>query len=124
MERIMRSQAFSDPSKAQFLVAKKTLEINPRHPLILELANRAADKPEAQETKDIAELLYDSAMVNSGFALEETKDFSSRLFRLMKSSLNLPSLDLAPEADLPPEEEETEEEAEGEEEPVEDASEL
>ena len=121
MERIMRSQAFSDPSKAQFLVAKKTLEINPRHPLILELANRAADKPEAQETKDIAELLYDSAVVNSGFALEETKDFSSRLFRLLKSSLNLPSLDLAPEADLPPEEEPEEEEAEGDEESVEDA---
>jgi heat shock protein beta len=114
MERIMKSQAFSDPSRAQFLVAKKTLEINPRHPFIVELAQRSADKPEDQETKDVAALLYDTALLNSGFALEDSKDFSARLFRLLKANLNLPSLDLAPEIALPPEEEVVEEE-EGEE---------
>ena len=120
MERIMRSQAFADPTRAQFLMAKKTLEINPRHPFIVELATRALEKPDAEETRDIATLLYDTALLNSGFALENAKDFNSRVFRMLKSSMNLPSLDLVAETPLPPEEVPAEEE-EGEEEEVADA---
>ena len=118
MERIMKSQAFADPTRAQFLVAKKTLEINPRHPFIVELADRALNKPDEEATKDVAALLYDTALLNSGFALENAKDFNARVFRLLKANLNLPSLDLVPEAALPPEEEPAaaEEEEEGEEE--------
>ena len=120
MERIMRSQAFADPTRAQFLMAKKTLEINPRHPFVVELAKRALESPDAEETRDVATLLYDTALLNSGFALENAKDFNSRVFRMLKTSMNLPSLDLVPEAPLPPEEVAAEEE-EGEEEEVADA---
>ena len=110
----MRSQAFADPTRAQFLMAKKTLEINPRHPFIVELADRALNKPDEEETRDIATLLYDTALLNSGFALENAKDFNSRVFRMLKGSMNLPSLDLVAEAPLAPEEEEKEAEAEDE----------
>ena len=47
MERIMKSQAFADPSRAQHLVSKKTMEINPRHPIIVELLARV------NENKDV-----------------------------------------------------------------------
>ena len=37
MERIMRSQAFADPERAKFMISKKTMEINPRHPIVATL---------------------------------------------------------------------------------------
>jgi heat shock protein beta len=132
MERLMRAQAFADPSKQAMLTAKKTLEINPRHPIIAELLRRASaatetDSEEAkQETKDLAFVLYDTALLNSGFPIDEPKEFSSRMYRLMKSGMSLESLELQPEIELPAEEAEEgedEEDAEGEEEEDEDVKE-
>lgn len=48
MERIMRAQAFADPSKAQHMVSKKTMEINPRHPIIVELLQRVGDEKDVR----------------------------------------------------------------------------
>lgn len=118
MERIMRAQAFADPSKAGFMASKKVMEINPRHPIIVALKDRAAKEgaDEDQDTKDIAKLLYDTALLNSGFSMEDPKEFASRMYRLMKSGLSLENLELVPEMELPAEEPapEAEEEEEGE----------
>ena len=103
----MRSQAFSDPDRAKFLVARKTMEINPRHPIIAELKARAEADPEGkdEESKDVARLLFDTALLNSGFGIDDNKDFATRMYRLMKSGLKLDSLELLPEVELAPEEE-------------------
>lgn len=108
MERIMKSQAFSDPSKAQHMVSKRTMEINPRHPIVIELAARVTESEEAQETKDTANLLYDTAVLNSGFSMEDPKEFTARMYRLMQAGLNIESLELAPEAAVPADEPEEE----------------
>jgi len=121
MERIMQSQAFADTKRTQYLVSKKTMEINPRHPIIIELKKRAEESPEDEDTKDLANLLHDTALLNSGFQMEDTKGFASRMYKLFKAGLSLESLDLAPEIEVPEEEEATEEE--GEEAEVEDAEE-
>merc|ERR1712006_51240 len=97
MERIMRSQAFSDPSRAQYMSSQKVMEINPRHPIIAELNRQVEEDPEAQETADTAWLLYDTALLQSGFAQDDVESFSSRMFRTMKSSLTIDSLDLQEE---------------------------
>ena len=44
----MKSQAFADPSRAQHLVSKKTMEINPRHPIIVELLARVNENKEVR----------------------------------------------------------------------------
>jgi len=118
MERIVKSQAFGDPSKAQYMASKKTLEINPRHPIIAALRDKAEADPEHEDegTRDLANLLYDGALLNSGFSIGDSKDFSTRLFRLIKTGMSLPSLDLLPELELPPEKEEEAVEDEDEEE--------
>lgn len=100
LERLMRSQAFADPSKAQHLTARKTMEINPRHPVVVELNALVGDETAVEQTTDLANLLYDSALLNSGFSIDDTKSFSSRLYRLMQTSLNLESLDLQPEIEV------------------------
>jgi heat shock protein beta len=118
MERIMKSQAFSDQAKMQHMVSKRTMEINPRHPIVIELASRVAENAEAQETKDTANLLYDTAVLNSGFSMDDPKEFAGRMYRLMQAGLNIESLELAAEAEVPadePEEPEEEEADEGEE---------
>ena len=112
MERIMQSQAFADTKRTQYLVSKKTMEINPRHPIIIELKKRAEETPEDEDTKDLANLLHDTALLNSGFQMEDTKGFATRMYKLFKAGLSLESLDLAPEIEVPEEEEAAEEEGE------------
>merc|ERR1711871_1247925 len=106
MERIMQSQAFADTKRSQYLVSKKTMEINPRHPIVIELQKRATENAEDQDTKDLAELLFDTALLNSGFQMEDTKGFAGRMYKLFKAGLSLDTLDLAPEIEVPEIEEE------------------
>jgi HSP90 family molecular chaperone len=117
LERIMKAQAFADPTKAKFLASRKTLEVNPRHPLINSLLPKAVADPEAvdAEARDLVNILYDAALLNSGFTIDDADAFAGRMFRVLKGSLKLDSLDLLPEIDVPAEEEEEEEE-EGEDE--------
>jgi len=120
MERIMKAQAFSDNKQQAYMMSKKTMEINPRHPIVSELNKlvSAEEKDEEKEEKfsDLSWLLYDTASLSSGFQMEDATGFAARMYRLMKSGLNLSSLELEPEVEVPAEEEPAEEaeDAEGE----------
>merc|ERR1712147_338934 len=122
MERIMKSQAFSDAKKSSYLFSKKTMEINPRHPIIIELNNKVSGDDEvSEEVKDLALVLLDTALLSSGFHMEDAGDFSQRMYRVMKSGLGLKTLDLAEHVEIPKEEEtedDEDEEAEEEKEPA------
>jgi len=115
MERIMQSQAFADNKRTSYLVSKKTMEINPRHPIIIELKKRAEESPDNEDTKDLAHLMYDTALLNSGFQMEDATGFASRMYKLFKAGLSLDSLELAPEIEIPDDEDVDEESEDGEE---------
>merc|ERR1712224_156613 len=110
MERIMQSQAIADNKRTQYLVSKKTMEINPRHPIVVELLKRSEEEPDSEATKDLAWLLHDTALLNSGFGVADAKAFSKRMYRSMQNGLALDSLQLADEVEVPKEEEEDAEE--------------
>jgi len=114
MERIMRSQAFSDQQKASYMGAQKTFEINPRHPIIVELNQMVFEKKSPEIVEDTAWLLYDTAMMQSGFAQDDVEAFSGRMFRTMKESLDLESLELEDEVEVEIEEDPAEEDEEEE----------
>lgn len=120
MERIMKSQALQNPERAKYLKSHKIMEINPRHPIISNLQKMADEDPESDVARDFANLLYDSALMNSGFMIDEPNEFATRLYSLMKESLQLDSLDLEPEIEVAEEPVEEEEEEEEEEETEED----
>merc|ERR1711871_295721 len=101
MERIMQSQAFADNKRTSYLVSKKTMEINPRHPIIIELQKRAEESPDDDDTKDLANLMYDTALINSGFQMDDATGFANRMYKLFKAGLSLDSLELAPEIEVP-----------------------
>jgi len=91
MERIMRAQALRDPTSASLMSARKTLELNPRHPIVLALAARVASastNPEdARSLEEALRLLYEAALIGSGFALEQPNAFTARLYRMLAASL-------------------------------------
>ena len=68
---------------------KKTLEINPRHPLIKELKRRVEEEQADQTTIDLARVMYESAVLRSGFALKDSSDFATRIERMLRLSLNI-----------------------------------
>jgi heat shock protein beta len=89
MERIMQSQTLSDASKQAYMKGKRVLEINPRHPIIKELRERVVKDSEDVTVKQTAQLIYQTALMESGFVLNDPKDFASRIYESVKSSLDI-----------------------------------
>ncbi|XP_011074690.1 endoplasmin homolog [Sesamum indicum] len=107
MERIMQSQTLSDARKQSYMRGKRVLEINARHPIIKELRERVVKDPEDESVKQTAQLMYQTALLESGFILNDPKDFASRIYSSVKNSLRI-----SPDATV--EEEDDVEEAEAE----------
>lgn len=101
MERIMRAQTFANTDRIKEMGSQKTMELNPRHPLIIELNTLIQDSPDEQSTIDLAWLLYDTALVSSGFQQEDLESYAERMYRTMATSMNVPvTLELAPEIEV------------------------
>ena len=114
MERLMKAQALNDPSRYSFMASKKTVEINPYHPVVLKLSEKAKEAGDDEDTKDLALMLYDSALVSAGFDIDDNTNFQKRLMKFINTGMGVDA-DAKPEEPEDDGEEEEEEKKEGEE---------
>merc|ERR1712087_328301 len=114
-EKVMKAQAFQNKEQLSMMSGRKTLEINPNHPVVSDLLSKVkADKSDAAAL-DTAQVLFQTALIESGYEIADPSALVNRVYRLMSKELGVDPDAPLKEVEVPEEEEETEEEEEEEE---------
>ncbi|XP_010554255.1 PREDICTED: heat shock protein 90-5, chloroplastic [Tarenaya hassleriana] len=83
MERLMKAQALGDTSSLEFMRGRRILEINPDHPIIKDLNAACKNAPESGEAKRAVDLLYDTALISSGFTPDSPAELGNKIYEMM-----------------------------------------
>merc|ERR1719221_2350757 len=123
-EKVMKAQAFQNKDQMSMMSGRKTLEINPNHPVIADLLSKVKANKEDSAAQDTAQVLFQTALIESGYEISDPSALVNRVYRLMSKELGVDPDAPLKEVEVPEEEEEAEEaEEEEKEEEGEDAEE-
>merc|ERR1712238_221104 len=122
-EKIMKAQAFQNKDQISMMSGRKTLEINPNHPVVVGLLPKVKDDKENAAALDTAQVLFQTALIESGYEIADASALVSRVYRLMSKELGVDPDAPMKEVEVPEEEEEAEEEEKEEEEEEDDKEE-
>merc|ERR1711979_139564 len=114
-ERVMKAQAFQNKEQISMMSGRKTLEINPNHPVVIDLLSKIKADKEYKAAKDTAAVLFQTALIESGYEIADPSALVNRVYRLMSKELGVDPDAPLKEVEVPEEEEEAEEEDKDEE---------
>merc|ERR1712136_266993 len=91
--RSMKAKALRDTSTMGYMAAKKHLEINPDHSIVEQLRQKADAEKNDKSVRDLVMLLYETALLSSGFSLEDPSTHAARIHRMIKLGLGIDEAD-------------------------------
>merc|ERR1711865_783534 len=109
-EKIMKAQAFQNKDQMGMMAGRKTLEINANHPVVIDLLSKIKTDKENEAALDTARVLFQTALIESGYEIADPSALVSRVYRLMSKELGVDPDAPIKEVEVPEEEEEAEEE--------------
>merc|ERR1712164_207279 len=109
-EKIMKAQAFQNKDQIGMMSGRKTLEVNPNHPVVVDLLAKIKNDKEDAAALDTAQVLFQTALVESGYEIADPSALVNRVYRLMSKELGVDPDAPIKEVEVPEEEEEAEEE--------------
>merc|ERR1712129_3014 len=124
-EKVMKAQAFQNKDQIGMMSGRKTLEVNPNHPVVIDLLSKVKIDKEDAAAKDTAQVLFQTALIESGYELADASALVNRVYRLMSKELGVDPDAPLTEVEVPEgeEEEEAEEEEKDEKDDAEEAKE-
>merc|ERR1719316_1704815 len=122
-EKIMKAQAFQNKDQISMMSGRKTLEINVNHPVIIDLLTKVKADKEDAAAMDTAQVLFQTALIESGYEIADPSALVGRVYRLMSKELGVDPDAPIKEVEVPEEEEEPEEEDKEEEDDADESSE-
>merc|ERR1712194_151522 len=120
-EKVMKAQAFQNKDQLSMMSGRKTLEINPNHPVVADLLAKVKADKENAAAVDTAHVLFQTALIESGYEIADPSALVNRVYRLMSAELGVDPDAPLKEVEVPEEEEEAEEAEEDEEEASDDS---
>merc|ERR1712003_224531 len=108
-EKIMKAQAFQNKDQISMISGRKTLEVNPNHPVVVDLLHKVKDDKEDAAALDTAQVLFQTALIESGYEIADPSALVNRVYRLMSKELGVDPDAPLKEVEVPEEEEEAEE---------------
>merc|ERR1711982_265011 len=108
-EKVMRAQSFQNKDQVNMMSGRKTLEINPNHPVVVDLLNKVKASKDDAAALDSAQVLFQTALIESGYEIADPSALVSRVYKLMSKELNIDPDAPIKEVEIPEEEEEAEE---------------
>merc|ERR1712186_258984 len=111
-ERVMKAQAFQNKEQIGMMSGRKTLEINPNHPVVVDLLSKIKADKEDKAAKDTAAVLFQTALIESGYEIADPSALVSRVYRLMSKELGVDPDAPVKEVEVPEGDEDEEEEEE------------
>merc|ERR1712029_443127 len=109
-EKIMKAQAFQNKDQIGMMSGRKTLEVNANHPVVVDLLSKVKADKEDVVALDTAQVLFQTALVESGYEVADPSALVSRVYRLMSKELGVDPDAPMKEVEVPEDEEEAEEE--------------
>merc|ERR1712066_186729 len=111
-EKVMKAQSFQNKEQVSMMSGRKTLEVNANHAVVVDLLSKVKADKEDKAALDTAQVLFQTALIESGYEIADPSALVNRVYRLMSKELGVDPDAPLKEVEVPEEEEAEEEDKE------------